>query len=316
MRSYTTLSSSVTGYQKSLEGRPCEDAVKVIRVGGATLMAVADGHGDRRCLFAHIGASLAVRAACEVLKRFYKMCDCRSPAVYWNTYRTEIARALVKTFLTSVVRDYAVRASAQLTEEERDALLGLIGDAYCVPVGAYTPEQIRMRYQKRKALEDRLSQISYLYGTTVRAAVLTSDYMFNLALGDGDTVAVIEDHVEWLLPASVAYECETASLCEDINTLPEEFLFSYVELGNGTAGGVADLRRNVKMVVLSTDGLRNAFTSEFSYMEKIKHIAMAMCERNRRNTSRAVKCLFEKLTMESVFRDDITAVFAVAESDA
>ncbi len=311
MRNYTTLTSSVTGFRKQEDGRHCEDALKVVRIDGATLMAVADGHGDRRCSYADIGAALAVRAACEVLKQFTKNIRTGDPAVYWSVYRTPIAQAIVQAFYLLVLEDYHIRQAGQTTSEEMAALRELVENVYRRPSGTFTPEQIRERHRRRKVLEERLSQIVYLYGTTLRASVLTSDYIFSLAVGDGDSVVVIGEHVEWLLPAAAAYECETASLCEDINTLPSAFLFSYLEIGDANSGTVADVRQPIRMVSLSTDGLRNSFIGDTLFCEKLLHIADAMCTKNRRNTRRAVETLFQKLTMESVYRDDITAVFAV-----
>ena len=51
MRTYKTISCSVTGYRKKRENIPCEDATTVLRASRGTIVAVADGHGDLKVSF-------------------------------------------------------------------------------------------------------------------------------------------------------------------------------------------------------------------------------------------------------------------------
>ena len=71
MRTYKTISCAVTGYRKKMDGLPCEDATKVRHTLKGTIIAVADGHGDKRCLFASVGAKLATKAVCDILKIYF-----------------------------------------------------------------------------------------------------------------------------------------------------------------------------------------------------------------------------------------------------
>lgn len=298
MNPYKTLSCSVTGYRKKMEGFPTEDATKVVHTKKGAVVAVADGHGDRRCIYAFVGSRLAVKAACHVLKTYLKS-EGGDPSEYWNSHRREIAIALYKAYAKSVIEDYASRCKDRITKEEASQLL-LHVEGYLKGQGRrLTPEEIREKYLAEKRLEDRLGGILFLYGTTLRASVLTDSYLFNCALGDGDTVALIEDRIEWLLPKADLYACETASMCESLDSVLDSFLFSFVAYSDVTA------------VMLSTDGFRNSFFSPYLFEKKVAEI-IQWVKRNKRGvkTSR-LKEAYERLSRESVFQDDISTVIAV-----
>lgn len=312
MRSCKTVSCSVTGYRKQLSHAPCEDATKVLHVKGGTIIAVADGHGDKRCLFASVGAQLAVRAACEVLKRHLKTVK-HHAAEYWNSVRDRVAGEIAQRFAQLVLEDYGFRCPNQVTLSELTALQYHVATYFQERDQAYTPDRLREIYMERKQLGDRVGKILYLYGTTIRAVVLTDAYLFNCALGDGDSLAVIGDRVEWLLPQANAYECETESLCEPMETVVRSFDFSFVELQPSSARGdrISDVHLEVSAVILATDGLRNSFLSDALFTAKIREITDALCSGKRSVTAAHLKALYRKLSMESVFQDDISTVIAV-----
>ena len=310
MRMHKTISCSVTGYHKLLEGKPCEDATRVIHTKSGTIMAVADGHGDYRCIFAHVGSQLAVRAACEVLKYFGKQVKSEDPSVYWNSRREAIAQGVVQTFSRLVMADYISRCPVSVEAEEKEELLAFIDGLFTKENVVYAPEQVRQKYAQKKRLGDKLQSILYLYGTTVRASFIGKNYMFHMALGDGDTIILVDDRIEWVLPKSEAYECETASLCEDPQCIINDFLFSYTELkteslSDGTVDQIAICPR---MLALSTDGLRNSFYSDDGFSKKMKEIGDIKPNEGR-SPLRCLKSLFVRLTRESVFQDDISAIF-------
>lgn len=314
MNTPKTISCSVTGYRKQLEGKPCEDATRVIRLKNATILSVADGHGDPRCLFAHIGSRLAVRAACDVLKKYYKRIGKEDPSVYWNARRTEIAQDIVKCFSCYAVEDYSARCPSSITSDEQKTVFDYIDKEFVQSKESCTPEQIRQRYTQRKRIGDKLQSILFLYGTTLRASLITDRYMFHLAIGDGDTVILVDDRIEWVLPKAEAFECETASLCESAEDAVNDFLFSYTEIKAELAEKtkLSDLGVCPQMIALSTDGLRNSFYSDTSFADK-----MAEIYKNEKNGDvkhlRIIKTLFSKLTRESAFQDDVSAIFAVTK---
>ncbi len=313
MRRFHTVSCSVTGHRKRLEGLVCEDATRVLHTGGGTVIAVADGHGDRRCLHASVGAQLAVAAACDTLKRYLRSVK-GDAARYWNGLRREIARDTVKAFAGAVLTDYRARYSERLSEAAFTELEAHVASYFASSEETFTPSQLRERYENKKRLDSALSGVLYLYGTTVRATVLTDAYLFNLALGDGDSLAVVDGRLEWLLPKSDAYECRTASMCEPLGASSEAFEFSFVSLSDGKRGarGIDDVRVNVSAVVLATDGLRNSFFSERIFADKLLDVISAG---SKRSDSGKLRRLYERLSMQSVFQDDISTVIAFGPSE-
>ncbi len=315
MSGRSTLSCSVTGYRKQRIGRPCEDATRVLHTRGATIAAVADGHGDARCLYANIGAALAVRAATDVLKSLLSAMGEEPPADFWNSRRRVVAEEVVRTFSRLAVKDFATRCPDSLPDAERDELYEHIQGLYRARDEVLSPDEMRVRYALRRGREERLARILHLYGTTVRASVMTDTYLFNLALGDGDTIAVSDGRVEWLLPPTAAYATETASLCESADCVVEDFLFSYVELR--AAPGLptlTDLALRDPVLLLATDGLRNAFFSDEAFAERVRAMAEAARTENRRVLLRKLRTLYGKLSRASVYQDDISSVMVHARA--
>lgn len=310
MNTPKTISCSVTGYRKQLEGKPCEDATRVVRLKNATVLSVADGHGDPRCLFAHIGSRLAVRAACDILKKYYKRIGKEDPSVYWNARRTEIAQDIVKCFSCYAVEDYSARCPSSITSDEQKTVFDYIDKEFMQSKERCTPEQIRQRYTQRKRIGDRLQSILYLYGTTLRASLITDRYMFHLAIGDGDTVILVGDRVEWVLPKAEAFECETASLCECAEDAVNDFLFSYTEIDGELAEKtkLSDLGVCPQMIALSTDGFRNSFSCDVRYQEKICDIYQKVVKKRKEQVHRKITVLFDSLSKNSVYQDDISMV--------
>ena len=312
MRAYKTISCSVTGHRKKLENLPCEDATKVLHTLKGTLIAVADGHGDKRCLFASVGAKLAVKASCDILKLYLKSAE-NDVSTYWNSRRREIAMDIAKTFAFYALADYSSRCKDHITRSEVLELQQHIREYFRSSEETMSPAELREKYLNKKKLGDKLSKILFLYGTTVRASVLTDSYLFNCALGDGDTIAVINDRVEWLLPQAEAFECETASLCESFETIVDSFVFSFVQCRATYENGndnISDTSVFVPIVMLSTDGFRNSFFSPSLFEKKVKDIGESACLNKRDVRVANLKLLYEKLSKESVFQDDISTIIA------
>lgn len=313
MKSINTVSCSVTGYRKILENASCEDSFKVTHLKDMTIMSIADGHGDSKCLFSNIGSKIAVKAAVETLKTYAKKINESDASVYWNSHRLEIAQFLVKRFANEVINDYVVRRKSQITAIEAEELKMYISEQYTPNRLTCSPNEIRQLYERKKRLANRIQEILYFYGTTVRATVLTGTYIFSMALGDGDTIVVLDDGVEWLLPQGAAFECETASLCDDWSIVVEEFVFSFIDITGTGPKDTQDISQNnikPKMVALCTDGLRNSFIAERFFKAMMQQVSCELCGKGAFRMSSVLKPLFEKLSRESVFQDDITAVFA------
>lgn len=291
--------------------------MRVVRLKNATIAAVADGHGDSSCLFADVGADLATKAACEVLRKNLKEQEGK-PAVFWNSRRTETAQDVKKTFSRLVLEDCQTRYPEFFELGEYPALKSYVEKLYCQLDEPLSPEQIRVRYRHLMQCRDRIHALLHLYGTTVRASLLTKDYIFSFALGDGDTVAITEGNVEWIIPQSEVYACETDSLCDDPERMEMEFLFSFAEVKTEDGErkkGLSDLRLENPILLLSTDGFRNAFISDRLFCDKVREIGALAEDGKNRSVTKKLKRLFDKLSMGSVYQDDISMVL-LSFSDA
>lgn len=313
MSLYQTVSCSVTGHRKAEAGKLCEDATRVIHTKEVTVMAVADGHGDSRCIFAHVGAALAVKGACAVLRDNAAGVGAADPSAYWNARRSEIARSIACAFALSVLEDYAVRCPDRCGEEELAALRHFVRERYQAPSSQPRPPAVlRAMYLRRQQMEARLLPILSLYGTTLRATVLGKDYLFHLAVGDGDTVLLTPDEALWALPATESFSTETASLCEPLDRLLESFLFSFVPLREGAPtlmGG-----EGFEMLVLSTDGLRNSFCSDGQFLRYLSLLKKRISKRGTAALSAALRPALGELSRNSVFQDDISLILAVKKA--
>ena len=225
----------------------------------------------------------------------------------------EIAIDIAKTFAYYAIDDYHIRCKDHITDQEVLELQQHICEYFNSTGKSMTPTELREKYINKKRLDDRIGKILFLYGTTVRATVLTDSYLFNCALGDGDTIAVINDRVEWLLPQAEAYGCETASLCEPIETVVDSFVFSFVECRNAGVSEESVVNSTsvfVQTVILSTDGFRNSFFSQYLFEKKILSISKSAQSNGKETKGSKLKVLYEKLSMNSVFQDDISTIIA------
>lgn len=313
MSGYKTISCSVTGYQKKVENRQCEDATKVIHTSKGTIISVADGHGDRRCLFSSIGAKLAVKAICDVLKEYLKRVS-DDPFVYWNTNRYNIAKDIIRLFSHYVVLDYKNRYDFSISDSEVNDINEHIDNYFDKSNESISAQELREKYTRKKNLKDKLSRILFLYGTTVRASLLTDKYIFNCSLGDGDTIAIINGNVEWLLPKSESYASDTASLCEPFENVVEAFMFSLIRCNPiylNEKKNLDDIALDISTLILSTDGLRNSFVANSLFERKIKEISDYVHSDKKVIKTSKIKSLYNKLSMDSIFQDDISTVIAI-----
>ncbi len=306
MKKTTVTALKVTGYRKKEAGSACEDAFKVYPFSRGTVLAAADGHGDARCKYADRGARLACEVATEVLARYAEQISRRSASELLNARRGDIAREITLGFRHAVLRDFIA-----LHPEHAPALDTLHGEIdksferETLVLGGDDGE--RRAREKRK---EQISQIAYLYGTTLRASILTERYVFSLAVGDGDTVALLKNgECVWLLPKGEASDTRTESMCEEPRELADAFYFSFLPLGKrGSEDAYA-----LDALFLSTDGLRNSFFSDGGYTAFLTQAAARLKERDKKTYARSLRRRLETLTRDSCYGDDITLLIGTVE---
>lgn len=293
----------VQGYYKKENELPCEDAFKVQAFPKGQLLAAADGHGDPKCLYAERGSRIACEAALEVLSRFVLDMHRRSPSEYWNEKRTDIACAIALAFRHAVIDDYFSLPEQTCSEEELLALHAQIDQSFeqekLIVGGNNTAAALA--HERRRTI----SKIALLYGTTLRASVLTERYVFSLAVGDGDTVALLESGERiWLIPKDEAFSTRTESMCEEPAELVGKFYFSFLPLAYGKRRAADSYA--LRALVLSTDGLRNSFYSDGGYTDFLTDVAEKLREKGEKTYARSLRRRLETLTRDSCYGDDIT----------
>ncbi len=306
MEHITVNALKVTGFRKKETGGGCEDALKVLPFSKGQILAAADGHGDLRCKYASVGAALACESAVRVLASYAARLGRRSPSEFWNENRNAIAKEIMLSFRHAVLDDFTARYPDYASEKER--LHGLIDASFereKVVLGAENAER-----EAKRADRDRLSKIVFLYGTTLRASVLSEGYVFNLAVGDGDTVALLANgEAVWLIPKGEAFDTRTESMCEEPRTLLECFYFSFLPLKSRKK---TEDSFDLCTLVLCTDGLRNSFFSDTGYTDFLFSASKRLKERGKSYT-RTLRRRLETLTRNSCYGDDITLLMAYKE---
>jgi len=178
--------ASVRGGSHERDGRPNQDAVRVVQGGGSTLglvAAVCDGHGGERYVRSDVGSRLGAEVACEVGRRAL---DQLGPAPSPEAVRTQLsgplAQAIVGKWRERVLDDLGRRS---FTDAER-ARAGAPLDAE--PLIAY--------------------------GCTLLLAVVAQSWIGLLQIGDGDVTAVRDNQADAPVPSDDRLVGgETTSLC-------------------------------------------------------------------------------------------------------
>mgnify|MGYP005794001143 FL=1 len=137
----------------------------------------------------------------------------------------------------------------------------------------------------------------------MNAIVITDKFVFAIGIGDGDVIAVNGKRVEWLLPSSNQFDTSPASLCGNFGVMPENFASIYVPVTNGRK--LTDSFFQPEILMISTDGLRNAFLSDEAFAEKLMEIAQAFKKGDGKNFVRNSKKWIEERYMYGVTQKDI-----------
>lgn len=300
------LERRVTGYRKLQKGLPCEDAVYIKDLSDCVIMACADGHGDYKCRYASRGAELATRIIVSELERYYKESEgIEELGEMLNDNRTELARRIVCSWVGAVLDDYRINNP---TDEgfvsQYKELRKYSKKIFEVRDGAMPAREFKQLAEYRHSCEDAIYKITLLYGTTLNAVVMNDRFVFSIGIGDGDVVAVNGKRVEWLLPFSERLGSTTCSLSGSFGSIIDNFAAIYVPITAGRK--ITDSRFVPEFVMISTDGLRNAFLSDEEFSEKLLEIASLFKKGSGHNFVKNSKLWLEERTKYGVTQDDIS----------
>lgn len=211
---------------------PCQDFSGSAELQDAAVVAAADGHGDIRYFRSKLGARFAVEAALKAVSQFIRCEDTERFTENTDDKLNQLKKNIIFNWNRRVARHYKANP---FSEEE------------LVPLS-----------EKRRTSLQNGEMVESAYGTTLIASAVTRSGWFGLQIGDGDCFALMNDGVISTVPREEKLVGNvTTSLCE-----PDAF-YSFHHI----------FQQKVPLaVVLSTDGVKNSFSSGekyHSFMEKV-----------------------------------------------
>lgn len=267
---------SAQGANHARLGRPNQDAIDWLAVYRDSqpyvALAIADGHGSARYVRSGMGAQLAVR----------------------------VARGLLRDLATEFHRKHDLAALKQMAAHHLPSLLvrcwRQMVDAHLHTLPLTPPELAPLSSAEQSSLERR----PYLaYGSTLVAALVTTDFLLYVQLGDGDIVTVDTTGIAVRppLPADAQLLGDaTTSLCMDEAWRAVRTYFQPLA------------SQPPALVMLATDGYVNSFAGEDDFLLAAHDIHALMQEPQRAGvqTLRSQLPAWLRATSDQGSGDDIT----------
>ncbi len=300
------LDRRVTGYKKLQRGLPSEDAVYIKDFNDCVIMSCADGHGDYKCKYASRGAELATRVAVSELEKYYKECDSiEDLGETLNDNRSELAQKIVCSWVGAVLDDYKIKnPENEVFTSKYKELRKYSNKIFEIRDDAVPVKEFVKLAQYRHTTEEEIYKVTHLYGTTLNAVVVTGKYVFAIGIGDGDVVAVNGKRVEWLLPFTQRFNSTSYSLSGSFGSIIDNFAAIFVPITAGRK--ITDSRFVPELIMIATDGLRNAFLSDEEFAEKLLGIASLLKNGNGYSFMKNSKLWLEERSKFGVTQDDIS----------
>jgi len=232
---WQAVGESVRGAAHERNGTPNQDAIYWLPESGAgssLVLAVADGHGSARYSRSHVGASLAVKTATQLIRDFLAgQRNANNLSLIKRAAEEWLPRALVRAWLEAVSEH--IKASP-LSQVELDALGRNNGE---LP-------------------ESNIEKLTIAYGATVLVAAVADSFVLFLQLGDGEILTVADggEVSKPLAKDDRLFANETTSLCA-----PEawsDFRVSFQPI----------TRSRPALILLATDGYPNSFRDESGFL--------------------------------------------------
>lgn len=240
MKRYQGLTASATGSSHLRVQKPCQDKSAAFGNYDFSAIVVCDGHGGEKHFRSDKGAEIAVSVAQKIVPAFVKSVGKHPDPPAFSCRWKELEKRMVFIWRETVEKDYEKQpfSNQELTDFSSD-------------------------------MQDELkSDPCIAYGTTLLLAVMCSEHLFLLQLGDGDCAVFRTGTNE--KPIADDPRCafgRTASLCD-----------------KDALAHIRDCILSDKQIVgcvLSSDGVKNSFESEEYYL-KFCQTLVAECRTNRK----------------------------------
>ncbi len=207
---------------------PNQDAVlSEIIDDNIMLSVVADGHGSSKCTRSHLGAKFAVESAIETFKSI------KGDLIKDDTLNTKV---LGRYYTKRLIKNWRQKIDADL--EHSPIVL----------------EDLNLSSKELKSIKKN-PYISY--GTTLIMVLFIKEFIVCYQLGDGDILFVSKSNkVSKPIKRDKRHIAnDTSSLC--LNKPEKEFKIKVFR----------DINKLLQMIILSTDGYSNSFSSEEGFFK-------------------------------------------------
>jgi len=219
---------TVTGKTHIKLDTPNQDAILSEAIDEECLVSiVADGHGSKKCTRSHLGAEFAVQAALETVK------SVRDDLIKNDTLNTKV---IGKYLTRRIVKAWRQKVDEHLEKESLELVdLDL------------SSKEIRS-----------IKKNPYVsYGSTLLMVIFIREFIICYQLGDGDILFVSKaKNVTKPIKRDTRHIAnDTSSLC--LHKPEKEFKIKVFR----------DLKSVLQMIILSTDGYSNSFSSESGFLK-------------------------------------------------
>ena len=234
---WRVIGKTVRGASHIRSGLPNQDAILWTPDAGNELpliLAISDGHGSNKCFRSDVGSTAAVQTATKILKQLLDgQPDLDNLTAIKRTAEERLPQALVREWKSAV--EEHLRANP-FKDEEWAKLAEKDGAA-------------------SRALVEANPALAY--GATLLTALVASNFIVYLQLGDGEILAVSDsgEVIQPLPKDDRLIANETTSLCGP--NAWSDFRFGFQGLGSSPPA----------LIMLTTDGYPNSFQDEQGFLK-------------------------------------------------
>lgn len=250
------------------------------------VLAVADGHGGKKYFRSQVGARLAVETALEAIPRFFEKPVEETTDVAEGqtsdpdrildkqTLEVHIPRRLIGDWITKV-RDHLENNRIEVTElanldaRERNAFIDCSSKHKTLTEKKAAGMSLSDDEEKEIAVSE--AKLLQAYGATLLVGAVSDRNIFYWQLGDGDIISVsASGEVSNVMPNDARlFANETTSLC-----------VSQVKDFRVAAQAISDHDQLPALIMLSTDGYSNSYSSPRGFETVGKDLLNLICEEN------------------------------------
>ncbi len=247
----SVFGTSVQGMSHIRSNIECQDSYKkLICDDGTIIMAIADGHGSKKCPFSKTGASIAVNVFCKIMSEYVTNFTGASDTLLTYLNRegdTKVARAIDAEWKRRVYKNHR--------DNKRD-----------IPSDKNDNKILQQVYTK--------------YGTTLLGLMLTKEFIFAFQIGDGSIVFTSEDGFEPVIEADKILGVETHSLSK-----MEAWKKAITAVRR-----IDFQKKLPSMFLMSSDGFANSYKNEdefvktcIEYFDMVKQYGVKAVKENLKN---------------------------------